>query len=228
MSRTDVDPTDVNPTDHPDTRRRTVRAPRRRTRLAAITVVLAAALTGCGDDDASSSPGGADAAPGSASADVGADGNGGQEAGGEDTGDGAEPGQADPPAPTGEARATIEMRGEVHHLALDHDVVQMGQVRCDIDPEAQDASVGGMVSAEGLELHMLPAVGYWAAVVIEPDGGSWRAGAADPHPDTDYTIEVTEGRLVIDGTWGAGDGSDRLEEIRVELICPPTEEGTNG
>lgn len=129
--------------------------------------------------------------------------------------------------PTGEARGTIEMRGVVHEVALDEDLVQMRKIQCRIDHEAQEASVGGMVSPDGVRIEMLPTMGGWGAVVFDPDGKSWRSGVADTHPDTDYTIEVTEGRLVIDGIWGAGDGSEATEEIRVELLCPPTEEGTD-
>lgn len=200
-----------------------MRVPRSRAHLAAIAFVLAAVLAGCGDDGGGSPD---DAAPRSEPAGAGAEANGDVQPGDEQPGGGESGGEPDQPVPTGEARATIEMRGEVHELALDETVVQVGSVRCNIYPETQDASVGGMVSADGLQFDMLNAVGHWAAVVIEPGGTTWRAGAADPSPDTDYTIEVTEGRLVIDGTWG--DNNDRLEEIRVELICPPTEDGTDG
>src|SRR5690606_5700304 len=125
----------------------------------------------------------------------------------------------EPPAPpSGEARATVEIHGEVHHLTLVDGTTNAQTLECDIDTDAQDATVAGQVSPDGYDDQMFPNFG-WAAMVMEPDGTSWFAGAADPNPDADYSVEISDGRVVVDGKWADASASTTTD-IRMEVLCP--------
>lgn len=180
-----------------------------------LVVALVALLGACGDD------GGESGAPSGAAeeevttqpASEVSDGDTGDKGAGEDE-------TEDPSAPpSGEARATVEIHGEVHQLTLVDGATNAPTLECVINTDTQNATVAGMVSPDGYEVQMFPTFGAWAAVVIEPDGTSWQAGAADPNPDADYSVEISEGRLVVDGTWGDVSLSTTTD-IRMELICP--------
>lgn len=180
-----------------------------RRRLGVLITLLALLFTlaACNDDGGTTSApaGGAEEEPASE--------------GSEGDGDGADD-DSDQPSepPTGDARATVEIHGELYHLALVDGATNARTLECDINTESQNATVAGMVSPEGYEVQMFPSFG-WAATVIEPDGTSWNAGAADPNPDADYSVEISEGRVIVDGRWGDPSGSTTTE-IRMEILCP--------
>lgn len=177
-------------------------------------VVLVALLAACGDDDGESGPpsGAAEEEPVSEGSEDDGDDEGAGEGAGEDE-------TEEPSAPpSDEARATVEIHGEVHQLTLVDGATNAQTLECDIDADAQDATVAGMVSPDGYEVQMFPSFG-WAASVIEPDGTAWMAGAADSNPDADYSVEFSEGRLVVDGTWGDASESTTTD-IRMEVVCP--------
>lgn len=181
-----------------------------------VVVALLALLVACGDDGGESgAPSGAaeeQQATEPASASSEGEGEGGDEgASGDETEEPSAP-------PSGEARATVEIHGEVHELTLVDGATNARTLECDINTDTQDATVAGMVSPDGYEVQMFPSFG-WAAVVIEPDGTSWQAGAADPNPDADYSAEFSEGRIVVDGTWGDA-SSSTTTDIRMEVLCP--------
>lgn len=173
-----------------------------------VVVALLALLAACGDG------GGESGAPSGAAEEQQATEPASAGSEGED-GDGTEEPSA---PPSGEARATVEIHGEVHEFTLVDGATNARTLECDINTDTQDASVAGMVSPDGYEVQMFPNSG-WAAVVIEPDGTSWQAGAADPNRDADYSAEISEGRLVVDGTWGDSSNSTTTD-IRMEVLCP--------
>lgn len=184
--------------------------------LAVVALVLAATLSACGDDDG----GGAVADPdtGAEVVEDAASGGGDETDTGGDPADDGSGADQDQPAPTGEPRAILTMQGGTHELRIDPDWSMAAPATCEIDHENEEATVVGMVSDSGYEVQMFPTFG-WAASVIEPDGTAWMAGAADPNPDADYSVEISEGRLVVDGTWGDTSLSTTTD-IRMELICP--------
>ena len=179
-----------------------------------LVAALLALLAACGDD------GGESGAPSGAAEEQQATEPASAGSEGERGDDGASGDETEEPSapPSGEARATVEIHGEVHELTLVDGATNARTLECDINTDTQDATVAGMVSPDGYEVQMFPSFG-WAAMVIEPDDTSWQAGAADPNPDADYSVEISEGRLVVDGTWGDASLSTTTD-IRLEVLCP--------
>lgn len=178
----------------------------KRTFLAVIALVLAVTLSACGDDDGGGSGTNPDPAPGAEVVDDAASGGGDET----DTGGASA-------APTGEARAILTMQGGTHELRFDPDWSMPVPLTCEIDHENEEVTVAGMVSDSGYEIQANNFMG-WAAVVIDPEGAEWQAGANDPNPDVDYTMSISPGRMVVEGRW-ANLGGD-TDTIRMELICP--------
>lgn len=190
------------------------------TYLAVIALALAATLSACGDDDGGGPGPNPDPDPGIEVVEDAASGGGDEtDTGGgpADEGGGPDPAEPADPAPTAEARGILTMRGGTHELRLDPDWSMAVPATCEIDHENEEVIVAGMVSDSGYEIQMTNFMG-WVAVVIDPEGAEWQAGANDPNPDADYTMSIAPGRMVVEGRW-ANTGGD-TDTIRMELICP--------
>lgn len=187
--------TDVSQTDDPDTERTTMRTPRRRAQLAAITIVLAALLAGCGGGDD-----GADAR-GAPSVDDG-------------SGDAADASRSG----SGGGRGASS-------LVVDGETISVGGALCHLEPEEAAGGGGGMILATAQntgtdaagDLVSIDFTRYDADSMFHGDDVTLNVGeVGDPKT---YTAHLDEGAIpVSNGVVSGQDITMRDAEADVEVV----------
>ncbi len=174
-------------------------------------LLVVAFIAGCSSDSDGTSDADASVPAAQDGPDAGDDGD--EEGGDDDSGDA---GDADATF-EGEPRGTIEIDGVSAELSL----VDPGAMTSYCRVDEKMVSVAGMATPDGVEV-IVAGGDVWSAAVTS-GGDEWVAASHDPEVGSDATRQIEPGKAVIEGTWGADSGSGETAEIRLELLCPPSD-----